>query len=187
MAAISPTDTRLLPRLRAFFGLSQTDLGRCLGLSRSMISQVEVGTRGLPLKAALPQVALTLALHTTPAEPPAEAADVARLQRRQQKCLLRANELAYELGALPARATWARRRLAALPRLTAALVPAGEPLPVWLAFFAAEARHELASSGSTAQALLQLRQAAFAYEAEQIRQLLPIPTPPSCGPGAFGR
>ncbi|MCR5886564.1 helix-turn-helix transcriptional regulator [Hymenobacter sp. J193] len=62
------TTTPLLPRLRAWFGLSQTELGRCLGLSRVMVSQVERGVRGLPLPAGLPQAALTLAYHHTPPE-----------------------------------------------------------------------------------------------------------------------
>jgi hypothetical protein len=41
MKAPSINSTRPLPRLRAWFGLSLTGLGRCLGLSKTMMSQVE--------------------------------------------------------------------------------------------------------------------------------------------------
>jgi transcriptional regulator with XRE-family HTH domain len=162
---------RLLPRLRAWFGLSQTGLGYCLGLSRTMVSQVERGVRGLPLGASLPQAALTLAYHNTPLEPLPEALDTLALRRHQQFFQLRADQLAFELDGLPERAAWARR-LAALPILTAALAPAGSAPPAWLAFFESEARAELLRSGSTAQALLRLRQMALAHEAAQTGLLL---------------
>lgn len=168
----SLTALALLPRLRAWFGLSQAALGRCLGLSKMMVSQVERGVRSLPLGASLPQAALTLAQQQAPLEPPAEALDVAALRRHQRHCQLRADQLAYELGGLPERAAWARRRLAALPILTAVLAPAGTTPPAWLAQFEAEARAELQRSGSTAQALLRLRQAALAHEAAQAEELL---------------
>ncbi len=168
----SLTSLQLLPRLRAWFGLSQSGLGRCLGLSKMMVSQVERGVRNLPPKAALPQAALTLAQQQAPAAPPAEALDVAALRQHQRRCQLRADQLAYELEGLPERAAWARRRLAALPTLAAVLAPAGTPPPAWLAHFEAEARAELQRSGSTAQALLRLRQAALAHEAAQAEELL---------------
>ena len=168
----SLTSGNLLPRLRAWFNLSQTELGRCLGLSKMMVSQVERGVRGLPLGASLPQAALTLAQHQTALEPIPEALDVAALQRHQQHCQLRADQLAFELAGLPERAAWARRRLAAMPTLTAVLAPGGAPLPLWLAYFEFEARAELQHSGSTAQALLRLRQAALAHEAAQTGLLL---------------
>jgi len=160
-----------LARLRATFALSQTALGYCLGLSRTMVSQVERGVRGLPMKAVLPQAALTLAQQTTPAEPAAEPLEASALQKHQQACQLRAERLAFELASMPARAAWARRRLAALPTLRAVLAPAGAPSPPWLARFEAEARNELVRSGSTAQALLRLRVAALEFEAGQAASL----------------
>ena len=51
-----------------------------------------------------------------------------------------------------------------MPTLKATLTPAGSEPPPWLADFAAEARAGLARSGSTAQALLQLRQQVLAAE-----------------------
>ncbi|MDB5268914.1 MAG: hypothetical protein JWP58_1954 [Hymenobacter sp.] len=162
----------LLPRLRAFFGLSQVALAQCLGLSKVMLWQVERGLRPLPLPAALPQAALTLAQQNTPAEPAPEALDTAALQKHQRACQHRADQLTYELSQLPPRATWARRRLAALPVLTAALAPNGTAAPAWLAGFAAEARAELARSGSTAQARLRVRIAGLRAEADAAAQEL---------------
>ncbi|GAA3950130.1 hypothetical protein GCM10022406_35010 [Hymenobacter algoricola] len=162
----------MLPRLRTWFGMSQAGLGRCLGLSKAMVSQVERGVRGLPLRAAMPQAVLTLALHTTALDPPPEPLDLKALQRRRQLCQLRANDLAFELSGLLERATWARRRLAALPTLRAALAPNGAELPEWVEGFASEARNELVRSGTTAQALLRLRLAALTAEAAEAAQVL---------------
>lgn len=162
----------LLIRLRDFFGLSQTTLGRCLGLGKQMVSQIERGLRGLPLSAALPHAALTLAYQRTPAAPPAEVPDTRALGRQQRACEHRANQLEYELSRLPGRAAWARRRLAARAALTAALTPPGGPAPTWLATFAAEARAEVLRSGSTAQARLRARIAGLRAEAAALAQEL---------------
>jgi DNA-binding XRE family transcriptional regulator len=166
------TSTALLTRLRVWFGLSQTDLGYCFGLQREVISQVERGLRPLPLPASLPQTALTLAYHNTPTEPAPEALDRVALQKQLRTCRHRAGQLTYELSLLPERVLWARRRLAALPVLTAALVPAGTEAPKWLAYFAADARAELLRSGSTAQARLRARIAGLEAEAAAIAQEL---------------
>jgi transcriptional regulator with XRE-family HTH domain len=167
-----PNSTVLLVRLREWFGLSQSELGSYFGLQREVISQVERGIRPLPLPAALPQAALTLALHRTPAEPEPETLDRAALHKHQRACQHRAEQLTYALSLLPARAAWARRRLAALPVLTAALAPEGTAAPAWLAGFAAEARAELARSGSTAQARLRGRIAGLLAEAAAAAQEL---------------
>ena len=170
------TPTALLPRLRAWFGLSQLALGECLGLSREMVSQVERGLRPLPLPAGLAQAALTLTQQNTPTEPTPEDPDGAALRRHQRACQLRADQLAHALAQLPARATRARRRLAALPVLTAALAPPNTAVPAWLAGFAADARAELARSGSTAQARLRVRIAGLQAEAAAAGQELATPT-----------
>jgi transcriptional regulator with XRE-family HTH domain len=170
----SPAYARLLPRLRAWFSLSQNDLGQCLGLSHNMVSQVELGLRNLPLRATMAQAAFTLAYQQTVAgpEPAPEAPDVAALHYRLRACQLRADQVAAELREMSARATWARRRLMALPALTAALTAAGTPPPAWLTGFAAEANAELARSGSTAQALLRLRYVALVAEADEAARVL---------------
>lgn len=169
---MKPTSPALLPRLRAFFGLSQAALGYCLGFNKDMVSHIERGIRPLPLAAALPQAALTLAQQQTPADPSPEAPDTAALRKHQRVCEHRAGQLAYELTLLPERATWARRRLAALPVLRAALAPDGGPVPAWLARFEAGARAELERSGSTAQARLRVRVAGLLAEAAEAGRLL---------------
>ncbi|MFD2784579.1 hypothetical protein [Hymenobacter rubripertinctus] len=163
---------RLTTRLMEWFGLSQTRLGQCLGLSRAMMWQVHTGHRSLPLPAALPQAALTLALTTTPANPAPEPPDADRLRAHQRACQLRAAQLAFELDAQVARAAWARRRLAALPILVAALAPAAAPRPAWLTHFEAEARAELQRSGTTTQALRRIQLAGLTAEAEAAGRLL---------------
>ncbi|RPD47927.1 XRE family transcriptional regulator [Hymenobacter sediminis] len=166
----------LLPQLRAWFGLSQAGLGKCLGLGKAMVSQVERGVRRLPLRASLPQAALTLAQQATPPEPAPEALNIAALQEQQLACQHRAQQMELELSRMPGRATWARRRLAALPTLTAVVAPAGATPPAWLAEFAEEARAELVRNGSTTQALLKARQAAMVAEAAEIGRLLATAT-----------
>ncbi|WP_460608142.1 hypothetical protein [Hymenobacter terrigena] len=158
--------------MRTFFGLSNAAIGRCLGLNKDMMYQVERGIRPLPLPAALPHAALTLAYHNTLAEPEPEAPDADVLHKHLRACQLRADQLNHELDQLPARATWARRRLAALPVLMAALTPAGGAAPAWLATFEAKAHAELARSGSTAQARLRIRIAGLRAEAAAVAQEL---------------
>jgi transcriptional regulator with XRE-family HTH domain len=165
-------NSTLLPKLRAWFGLSQSGLGRCLGLSKMMVSQVERGVRGLPARAAMPQAALSLALQSTALDPPPEPLDVAAVQRRRQACQQQADKLAFELSGLLERATWARRRLTALATLSAVLAPGSAEPPAWLADFTEEARAELVRSGATAQALLRLRLAALTAEAAEAEQIL---------------
>lgn len=177
----------LLPALRAWFGLSQAGLGRCLGLGKAMVSQVERGVRRLPLRASLPQAGLTLAQQATPAEPAAEVPDAAALRQHQQTCQHRAEQLTAELSRMPGRAVWARRRLAALPTLTAVVAPAGTPPPAWLHEFAAEARTELVRSGSTAQALLKARRAALLAEASEIERVLTVAPADSGGRKGAGK
>lgn len=163
----------LLPRLRAWFHLSQSELGHCLGLSREMVSQVERGVRGMPLPASLPQAALTLAQHvTSTAGASAETPVATTLRRQHRACQRQADQLAFALSLLPERAEWARRRLGALPTLRAALaLPEATP-PTWLTSFEAEAHAELARSGATAQALLQARREGLLAEAAEIERLL---------------
>ncbi|UPL47614.1 hypothetical protein [Hymenobacter sublimis] len=141
-------------------------------LSKAMVSQVERGVRKLPMAASLPQAALTLAQQATPAEPTPEAADTVALREHLRACQHRAEQMALELSRMPERAAWARRRLASLPTLTAVLAPGRATPPVWLSEFAEEARMELVRSGSTAQALLQARHAAFTAEAAEVARLL---------------
>ncbi|RTQ52375.1 hypothetical protein EJV47_05005 [Hymenobacter gummosus] len=165
---------RPLVRLRAWFALSQAELGRYLGLGREMVSQVERGVRPLPLPAALADAALTLAWQAGEAAPlpPPEPPDPAALHRQLREARHRAEQLAHELLIMQERSTWATRRLAALPTLTAALTAGGAAAPAWLERFASRARNELVRSGPTAQALLTARRAGLLAEATALAQTL---------------
>jgi transcriptional regulator with XRE-family HTH domain len=159
------SDGQLLQRIASCFGLSQIALGRLLGLSPSLVSHILAGRRLLPLSASVLVARLKLAYSKVEeaAPVPVEAPDAATLRLQQQRCHAYALGLGVKLTAMEGRATWAQQRLAALPILQASL-PDG-PVPTWLASFEGEAREVLAANGSTAQALVKLRQAALEYEA----------------------
>ena len=160
------------PELRAWFGLSITELGRCFGLSRAMMWQVETGHRALPLAATVPHLALSRARQETPPDPAPEPLDAAALRRQLQECQHRAGQLQYKLGLLREQAGPARRRLAAIPLITATYAAVQTAPPSWLAAFELEGRAGLQRSGRTAQALLQARRAALLAEAAELERLL---------------
>ncbi|WP_400192909.1 hypothetical protein [Hymenobacter sp. B81] len=157
--------------LCARFGLTQAELGRYLGLSKSQVWQIGRGLRPLPRPAAPTYIALAAAGQAA-LEPAAEAPDPAQLRRQQRAARHRAGQLAHELEQLQERSAWARRRLAALPPLTAAFTAGGAAAPPWLERFASKARNELVRSGGTVQALLRAKQAGLLAEAEALEQLL---------------
>ncbi|WP_156176172.1 hypothetical protein [Hymenobacter terrenus] len=177
----------LLPSLweevQTYFGLNQAALGRILGLSRHMMFQVTTGRRPLPLAAAPTWARLVLALGADASEPVMEEREPADkplllfeaahpLARHGQACVAAAQRLAGELAAAQARAAWAERRLAALPRLATPLLATEAPgPPPWLVAFESEARVVLAESGPVAQARLAVRRAGLLREAEAVHQL----------------
>jgi transcriptional regulator with XRE-family HTH domain len=98
------SDARLFAQFQKAFGLNQTSLGRLLGLSRAMMSEVRRGQRPFPMSAAEPYARL-LALDKLPATlPPPAAPDAALLRLQQQTCRARAMRLALELTAMKDRA-----------------------------------------------------------------------------------
>ena len=157
--------------LREQFGLSQAEVGRYLGMGKAQVWQIERGLRPLPL-AAVPTYMALLAAATAAPEAPPELPDTAALHRQLREARHRAGQLAHELTRMQERATWATRRLAALPPLTQALTAGGAAAPAWLEQFASKARNELVRSGPTAQALLRARQAGLLAEAAALEQLL---------------
>ena len=105
------------------------------------------------------------------AAPPFAFAPAHPLALHAQSCVAAAGRLAVELAAAQARAAWAERRLAALPRLAAPLRPTDAAPPAWLAQFESEARVVLAESGPVAQARLALRRAGLLHEAAGVQRL----------------
>ncbi len=194
-----------LGAVRRYFGLSQADVAPFLGLPQAGVAGVESGGRALSLRAGRQLALLTAGLpdgwhepgsgqqaaHNSAAAGAAAAAEIdpldpldpAALRARQQYCEAAAMRERAQLARLTERATQARRRLAALPGLRAAVGPPPaattgraaldhERRRLWLALFENEARTVLARDGATAQTLLALRLGALEFEAAQLRALL---------------
>ena len=132
-------DSRLAV-LRQYLGLPQQQLADFLGISRSLLANLEANRRSMsqavheraaPLLALLPEGALLMVL-AAPVPPPALPAAPAPgpLEARRDYCVWRAANLRYELRALHGRAAVALRWQQALPALQAALPPAApDPAP----------------------------------------------------------
>ena len=132
-------DSRLAV-LRQYLGLQQQELANFLGISRSLLANLEANRRGMsqavferlePLLALLPESA-RLTVLAAPVPPPTLPATPAPglLEARRDFCVWRAANLRYELRPLHARAAVAHRWQQALPALLAALPPAApDPAP----------------------------------------------------------
>jgi|GEM_PF-714799 len=139
--------THVTARVRAWFGLSQTELALYLGVSPMQVSHLNGGSRALsagvlaallPLVQQLPPEAELLAAlapppgaaPAAPATPPPALApgspppEAAALALRRRECLLHAARLRTQAEALAQQAIVAARWAAALPALLAALPPA---------------------------------------------------------------
>lgn len=176
--AIFPPAEPVIIRVRTYFGLSQQELARFLGVSRALVALVETGRRTLPAEAENRLAILNAGIRQE-AVTPAEAVKSAPaawepLQLHQRKCLRQASGLRQELLQLQTQAAQYQRRLQALPLLSQALgrFPADTELQSWLEQLATEARYGLFDCGTAAQALLTVRITALEFEAaEAYRQL----------------
>ena len=128
------TDSIILA-LRRYFDLTQSDLARYLGVSRTLLAHAEGGRRNLPSEASwrlLPLLGL-LPPYGSPKQPappdPAEYSEqgIDDLRWRLKVCWYKAQGLDYQLLLLRRRVDAVRRRRT-LPALLAAL-PAQPPLP----------------------------------------------------------
>ena len=169
----------LWEEVQAHFGLNQAALGRLLGLSKSMMGQVARGQRPLPLAAAPTWTRLVLALGPAPAPAvspvvlvPLPFDPAHPLSWHGLACVATAARLAVEMADSQTRAAAAERRLAAIPRLAAPLLPTDTSPPPWLVQFESEARVALATYGPLAQARLALRRAGLLHEAQAAYGLL---------------
>ncbi|MCB2407424.1 helix-turn-helix transcriptional regulator [Hymenobacter lucidus] len=176
--AISPPAEPVVIRVRTYFGLSQQELARFLGVSRALVALVETGRRTLPAEAATRLAILDSGISeeaATPVEVSRSAlATWEPLQLHQRKCLRQASGLRQELLQLQTQAAQYQRRLQALPLLSQALgqFPADAELQAWLEQLATEARYGLFDCGTAAQTLLTVRITALEFEAaEAYRQL----------------
>ena len=181
-------------RVRRYFGLTQAELARYLGVSEGFAGHLESGRRGLPIE--LGQVLDQLA-GPIPAEPapptPAELAnltaapDPAPLLARLDYCRHHAARLRRALRSLEAEAAYATRWRAALPALRATLPPdpGGEEPPApagpgrWAAFLGwyrwrwlEQRPTALAPAEAARYHLLRLQAEALETEAAALAQLL---------------
>lgn len=181
-------------RVRRYFGLTQAELARYLGVSEGFAGHLESGRRGLPIE--LGQVLDQLA-GPIPAEPapptPAELAnltaapDPAPLLARLDYCRHHAARLRRALRPLEAEAAYATRWRAALPALRATLPPdpGGEEPPApagpgrWAAFLGwyrwrwlEQRPTALAPAEAARYHLLRLQAEALETEAAALAQLL---------------
>ncbi|MGY3088721.1 transcriptional regulator with XRE-family HTH domain [Hymenobacter sp. UYAg731] len=124
--------------LRRYLGLQQEQLALFLGISRSLLANIEANRRAMsrvvheraaPLLALLPESALLTVLAVPPPPPALPAAPApGQLEARRDYCQWRAANLRYELRTLNHRAAVALRWQQALPALLAAMPPAA-PAP----------------------------------------------------------
>ncbi|WP_400192560.1 hypothetical protein [Hymenobacter sp. B81] len=175
----------LAPAIRAYWGLSQAELGRLLGLCQQHVAQAETDARPLPPDAyyRLRTLARLLPAPGAP-EPAPPALDPAPLLARRAACLDQARRLRYRLGhELPGRAAPATRLLAQAAELPAALAAteADAPLPerrradqqIELRLLHNAALTELETrSGPGPVALLRARLAGLEAEAAALGQVL---------------
>ncbi|MBO2009357.1 helix-turn-helix domain-containing protein [Hymenobacter negativus] len=128
ISIVSPNNTGLLAEMRAYFGLSQADMARLLGLLQVQVAQAETGVRLLPAHAIPRLQAIRAASQAPPTSLPPP--DLQPLRHRLLQCQAQALRgqlrLTYDL---PARAAAARARLGAAQALPATLatVEAEEP------------------------------------------------------------
>lgn len=160
--------------VRVQLGLTQQDLARLLGVSRTALAMAEQGSRDLPSPAAGRLLAMWQALAEMPA--PVSATVLSARQRedlsmRLQAIQLEEYPLRQQLRRVQIRLTQARVRQQAEPALRAAL-PATEALAHRkLGRLAEESDAYLRDEGAT-PALLELRLRVLAFERAEIEQLL---------------
>jgi transcriptional regulator with XRE-family HTH domain len=168
----------LLADMRQYFGLSQSEMAYLLGLKRSHVSQIEAGSRTLPVQAIPHLRALQVASQAPPA--PLPLPDVQPLHYRLLQCRAQADRMQLRLTyELPPRAAAASARLKAVDALPEALATANaeEPLPPrtredqlgQLILMRNHARDEWDErSGPMPAALLRARLAGLKAEAEAL-------------------
>jgi transcriptional regulator with XRE-family HTH domain len=199
-APLFPRDP-LLTRLRRYFGISQEELARYLGVSGPQLSRLETGQRGFAADVAEPLDALLQLLPAT--APPADAApgpddlaapDPVPLEARLDYCRHHARRLRRVLRPLEDQAVCAARWRAALPVLRAGLPPDpdDEPPPVsagavpvgrWAAFLVwyrwrwlEERPTALPPDQAARYHLLRLQAEALETEADALARLLAEPS-----------
>ncbi|WP_046243417.1 hypothetical protein [Hymenobacter terrenus] len=164
-----------IPTLRRYLALSQTDLGRLLGVNRVRVAEAEAGTRFLTVEAREALSALLAALplatrqalavapgHAPPPPPPQVPAPPAPLPRPlARRRHLATQELDRVLAAL---APLDAHRLASAARLALLAAPTSPPVLAQDELFAAQARLWAGPAAEAARRLLLARAAGLRAE-----------------------
>lgn len=170
MPRLAAPSTHLLAQVRAWFGLSQTELALYLASSQTLVQAIESGQRrlGADLHAALLPLAQQVpapAPEALPAPLPQLAANVEELDFRRRTCQQQAARLGQELAGLEQQARVAQRWAQALPALlpTAAAGPDPERA-AWLRGWLLRRASPLAPEAATRLRLLRARLAGLHAE-----------------------
>ncbi|MDQ2769575.1 MAG: hypothetical protein M3Y54_03645 [Bacteroidota bacterium] len=174
--------------LRAYYGLTQEWLAHYLEVSRSALAMDETGRASLPASSLLRQIPLIQGIPAPDgpapqpsAEPTAagSAAALPLLAARQREVRYELFRLERQQEKLLVRLRQVRLRLQTLPALLASLAPppADERQRRVLGYWAADAPDQLRDD-EAALALLELRLRVLAFEAAQIGELLGEEAPP---------
>ncbi|MBX0291493.1 helix-turn-helix transcriptional regulator [Hymenobacter sp. HSC-4F20] len=182
MARRAAASTNVLARIRAWFGLSQDELGLYLGVSPALIRGIESSRRTLSQQVTAGTLALARYLPTpvTLVEAPLPTAlpagtpppDAAALDGRRRVCLQRAARLREEAEQLTRQAHYAHRWAQALPGL---LPPADTPptdRTTWLTDWLQRRARPLSAEEATRWHLLHAQARALEAEATTLASLL---------------
>ncbi|AMR26835.1 hypothetical protein A0257_06745 [Hymenobacter psoromatis] len=165
----------LAATVRRYFGLTQTELGQLLHLTRGQVAHVEAGRHLFASTTEQPLLALATLLPTASAlaDPAAHLAppDAAPLAARLAYCQHHARQLRRQLKTLTQQLTIARRWQQALPPLLAAAPDA--PARAWLLRRQEQATADLDGETAARYHLLRLRAEALEAEAAGLAALLP--------------
>lgn len=183
MARRAAASTNVLARIRAWFGLSQDELGLYLGVSSSLVRGIESSRRTLSQQVTGGTLALARYLPTpvTLVEAPLPAAlpagtpapDAAALDVRRRGCLQRAAKLREQAEQLTRQAHYAHRWAQALPVL---LLPLADAPPTdrttWLTDWLQRRARPLSMEEATRWHLLHAQARALEAEAATLASLL---------------
>ena len=189
-------NTTLSAKVRAYLGLSQLDLSRCLEISRALVAQAETRRCDYGIDARLRLLALAELVwpSTSPASPEGEAGptpdlDPTLLHSRLRSCEREARQLRRKLEQAKLDPQYAHRWQQVLPVLEATLpadpatdTPGQRRLRRWLPLRSADMADTLDSISTTERRMLQLRLRLLETEAAELRSWLPTPS----GPAAAG-
>lgn len=164
--------------VRAHLGLTQQELARLLGVSRTTLAMAEHGSRDLPPAVSVQLLRLWQAIADAPATPetpvPLSSAQRDTLDLRRLAIKREEYPVHQQLKRIQIRLAQARQRQQVEPALRAALPASEVQAHRWLGRLADEADARLRDEGGE-PVLLELRLRVLAFERAEIDKLLGEP------------